>query len=83
MRKCCHVHRVDLLQDKKNLEYLEAAVLLHATGFLVGRKDYHKHSYHVIKVLFSEISFLSDSYKLFDGYASRHLILFSTFFLAV
>ncbi|KAF3793847.1 Exopolyphosphatase [Nymphaea thermarum] len=49
MRNCSHIHKVDLLQDKKNLEYLEAAVLLHATGLLVGKKGYHRHSYHIIK----------------------------------
>ncbi|XP_031388509.1 uncharacterized protein LOC116201394 isoform X2 [Punica granatum] len=32
----------------KDLEYLEAACLLHNTGLFNGRKGYHKQSYHII-----------------------------------
>lgn len=34
----------------KDLEYLEAACLLHGVGLLNGRKGYHKQSYHMIMV---------------------------------
>ncbi|XP_010268057.1 PREDICTED: uncharacterized protein LOC104605130 isoform X2 [Nelumbo nucifera] len=35
--------------DEKDLEYLEAACLLHNIGMFVGKKGYHKQSYHIIK----------------------------------
>ncbi|KAK2977712.1 hypothetical protein RJ640_013730 [Escallonia rubra] len=34
--------------DDKDLEYLEAACLLHSIGLFMGRKGYHKQSYHII-----------------------------------
>ncbi|KAA8545230.1 hypothetical protein F0562_020014 [Nyssa sinensis] len=34
--------------DDKDLEYLEAACLLHNIGLLSGKKGYHKQSYHII-----------------------------------
>lgn len=36
--------------DDKDLEYLEAAILLHSVGLVMGKKGYHKQSYHIIKV---------------------------------
>ncbi|RWR94251.1 Ppx/GppA phosphatase [Cinnamomum micranthum f. kanehirae] len=35
--------------DDKDLEYLEAAILLHSVGLVMGKKGYHKQSYHIIK----------------------------------
>lgn len=35
--------------DEKDLEYLEAAILLHNVGLATGKKGYHKQSYHIIK----------------------------------
>ncbi|KAI3916207.1 hypothetical protein MKW98_004648 [Papaver atlanticum] len=35
--------------DEKDLEYLEAACLLHNIGLFIGKKGYHKHSHHIIK----------------------------------
>lgn len=37
--------------DSKDLEYVEAACLLHNIGLINGRKGYHKHSYYMIMVL--------------------------------
>ncbi|KAL6964673.1 hypothetical protein U1Q18_035732 [Sarracenia purpurea var. burkii] len=34
--------------DDKDLEYLEAACLLHNIGLFTGKKGYHKQSYHII-----------------------------------
>ncbi|KAL6146517.1 hypothetical protein ACLB2K_057195 [Fragaria x ananassa] len=34
--------------DDKDLEYLEAATLLHNIGVFMGKKGYHKHSYCII-----------------------------------
>ncbi|XP_009612162.1 uncharacterized protein [Nicotiana tomentosiformis] len=34
--------------EDKDLEYLEAACLLHKIGLYVGKKGYHKQSYHII-----------------------------------
>ncbi|XP_021283462.1 uncharacterized protein LOC110415972 isoform X4 [Herrania umbratica] len=34
--------------DDKDLEYLEAACLLHNIGLIDGKKGYHKQSYHII-----------------------------------
>ncbi|KAK3036747.1 hypothetical protein RJ639_029712 [Escallonia herrerae] len=34
--------------DDKDLEYLEAACLLHSIGLFMGKKGYHKQSYHII-----------------------------------
>ncbi|KAL8205911.1 hypothetical protein R6Q57_009462 [Mikania cordata] len=34
--------------DDKDLEYLEAACLLHNIGLIMGKKGYHKRSYHII-----------------------------------
>ncbi|KAI4301719.1 hypothetical protein L6164_034969 [Bauhinia variegata] len=36
------------LLNEKDLEYLEAASLLHSIGLVNGKKDYHKQSYHII-----------------------------------
>ncbi|XP_068658995.1 uncharacterized protein [Aristolochia californica] len=35
--------------DDKDVEYLEAAILLHNIGFFIGKKGYHKQSFHIIK----------------------------------
>ncbi|KAF5208191.1 Guanosine-5'-triphosphate,3'-diphosphate pyrophosphatase, partial [Thalictrum thalictroides] len=35
--------------DWKDLEYLEAACLLHNIGLYIGKKGHHKQSYHIIK----------------------------------
>ncbi|KAI3752578.1 hypothetical protein L2E82_24612 [Cichorium intybus] len=37
-----------VLLDDKDLEYLEAACLLHNIGLITGKKGYHKRSYHII-----------------------------------
>lgn len=39
-----------VLLDDKDLEYLEAACLLHNIGLITGKKGYHKRSYHIIMV---------------------------------
>lgn len=36
--------------DHKDLEYLEAACLLHNVGLFLGEKGYHKQSYSIIMV---------------------------------
>lgn len=36
--------------DDKDLEYLEAACLLHRIGLITGKKGYHKQSYNIITV---------------------------------
>lgn len=36
--------------DDKDLEYLEAACLLHTIGLFTGKKGYHKQSYQIIMV---------------------------------
>lgn len=36
--------------DDKDLEYLEAACLLHTIGLFTGKKAYHKQSYKIIMV---------------------------------
>ncbi|XP_076932378.1 uncharacterized protein LOC143597884 [Bidens hawaiensis] len=41
-------NKVDVLLDDKDLEYLEAACLLHKIGLITGKKGYHKRSYHII-----------------------------------
>lgn len=35
--------------DEKDFEYIEAAILLHNVGRVIGKKGYHKSSYHIIK----------------------------------
>ncbi|KAI7756477.1 hypothetical protein M8C21_031039, partial [Ambrosia artemisiifolia] len=40
--------KIDVLLDDKDLEYLEAACLLHNIGLITGKKGYHKRSYHII-----------------------------------
>lgn len=36
--------------NEKDLEYLEAACLLHTVGLFTGKKGYHKRSYQIIMV---------------------------------
>ena len=44
--------------NEKDLEYLEAASLLHNIGLVTGKKGYHKQSYQIILVYpFSASSF--------------------------
>ncbi|GJR72531.1 putative exopolyphosphatase [Tanacetum coccineum] len=40
--------RNEVLLDDKDLEYIEAACLLHNIGLINGKKGYHKRSYHII-----------------------------------
>lgn len=40
--------RLGVPSDDKDLEYLEAACLLHSIGVISGKKGYHKQSYHII-----------------------------------
>lgn len=47
-----------VLLDDKDLEYLEAACLLHNIGLITGKKGYHKRSYHIIMVCI--ISYIHD-----------------------
>ncbi|KAL5996309.1 hypothetical protein ACLOJK_026385 [Asimina triloba] len=44
-------HRCDsmVFLDEKDLECLEAAILLHDIGRVFGKRRYHKQSYHIIK----------------------------------
>ncbi|MCL7022922.1 hypothetical protein MKW94_001035, partial [Papaver nudicaule] len=53
LRKCDELANRQFLDtaslDEKDLEYLEAACLLHNIGLFIGKKGYHKHSYHIIK----------------------------------
>ncbi|OVA16837.1 Ppx/GppA phosphatase [Macleaya cordata] len=53
LRKCDELtdHQINrrVSLDEKDLEYLEAACLLHNIGLFIGKKGYHKHSYHIIK----------------------------------
>ncbi|PIN04242.1 Exopolyphosphatase [Handroanthus impetiginosus] len=39
---------VSMSLDDKDLEYLDAACLLHNIGLYTGKKGYHKQSYHII-----------------------------------
>ncbi|KAM1576936.1 hypothetical protein ACFX15_032655 [Malus domestica] len=50
LRKCDDLtnNQVAASLDDKDLEYLEAACLLHNIGISVGKKGYHKHSYSII-----------------------------------
>ncbi|XP_042518303.1 exopolyphosphatase [Macadamia integrifolia] len=53
VRKCDvltnHENKCAFFLDEKDLEYLEAACLLHSIGIFIGKKRYHKQSYHIIK----------------------------------
>ncbi|KAF8387782.1 hypothetical protein HHK36_026437 [Tetracentron sinense] len=53
LRKCDdlagHHNKSVVSLDEKDLEYLEAACLLHNIGQFTGKKGYHKQSYHIIK----------------------------------
>lgn len=40
----------DASLNDKDLEYLEAACLLHTIGQFTGKKGYHKRSYQIIMV---------------------------------
>ncbi|XAR52677.1 Exopolyphosphatase [Bertholletia excelsa] len=40
--------KLEVSLNEKDLEYLEAACLLHGIGKFTGKKGYHKHSYHII-----------------------------------
>lgn len=53
LRKCDDLtnNQVAVSLDDKDLEYLEAACLLHNIGISVGKKGYHKHSYSIIMVI--------------------------------
>lgn len=42
--------------DDKDLEYLEAASLLHNIGIFIGKKGYHKQSYGIIMVMLFPLS---------------------------
>eukprot|EP00268_Persea_americana_P048374 TRINITY_DN5104_c0_g2_i1.p1 TRINITY_DN5104_c0_g2~~TRINITY_DN5104_c0_g2_i1.p1 ORF type:complete len:232 (-),score=37.95 TRINITY_DN5104_c0_g2_i1:872-1516(-) len=44
-----HQNKSMVSLDDKDLEYLEAAILLHPVGLVMGKKGYHKQSYHIIK----------------------------------
>ncbi|XP_058076298.1 uncharacterized protein LOC131224870 isoform X2 [Magnolia sinica] len=44
-----HQNQSMVFLDDKDLEYLEAAILLHDIGLVLGKKGYHKQSYHIIK----------------------------------
>lgn len=41
---------VDICLDEKDLEYLEAACMLHNIGLYLGKKGYHKQSYNILMV---------------------------------
>lgn len=44
-----HPDKNVLALDAKDIEYLEAACLLHNIGIFIDKKGYHKQSYHIIK----------------------------------
>lgn len=48
LRKLTEVGDASL--NDKDLEYLEAACLLHTIGLFTGKKGYHKRSYQIIMV---------------------------------
>ncbi|KMT14286.1 hypothetical protein BVRB_4g076400 [Beta vulgaris subsp. vulgaris] len=52
LRKCNKVFgnqfAVDICLDEKDLEYLEAACMLHNIGLYLGKKGYHKQSYNIL-----------------------------------
>ncbi|TQD91743.1 hypothetical protein C1H46_022585 [Malus baccata] len=50
LRKCDHLTNIQVAAslDAKDLEYLEAACVLHNIGISVGKKGYHKHSCSII-----------------------------------
>ena len=41
---------VDICLNDKDLEYLEAACMLHNVGLYFGKKGYHKRSYSIVMV---------------------------------
>lgn len=45
--------------EEKDVEYLEAACLLHNIGLFTGKKGYHKQSFHIIMVCSTLASFIS------------------------
>lgn len=45
-----HPNKSMVSLDEKDLEYLEAAILLHTVGLVMGKKGFHKQSFHIIKV---------------------------------
>ncbi|XP_043711870.1 putative exopolyphosphatase isoform X2 [Telopea speciosissima] len=53
VRKCDvlthHENKCAFTLDEKDLEYLEAACLLHNIGIFISTNRYHKQSYHIIK----------------------------------
>lgn len=53
LRKCDHLTSIQVAasSDAKDLEYLEAACVLHNIGISVGKKGYDKHSYSIITVM--------------------------------
>lgn len=54
LRKLNELHddgnKLSVSLDHRDLEYLDAATLLHSIGVYTGKKGYHKQSYHVIMV---------------------------------
>lgn len=52
LRKCEEFadNQVIASLDEKDLEYLEAACMLHNIGHFTGKKGYHKQSYRIIMV---------------------------------
>ncbi|KAI3881383.1 hypothetical protein MKW92_053343 [Papaver armeniacum] len=57
--------------DEKDLEYLEAACLLHNIGLFIGKKGYHKHSHRIIK----KISFSRSNGEHLHGYSTEEVEL--------
>lgn len=45
--------------EEKDVEYLEAACLLHNIGLFTGKKGYHKQSFHIIMVCSTFAFFIS------------------------
>lgn len=71
MRKCDKLadNQVAALLDDKDLEYLEAACMLHNIGLSAGKKGFHKQSYHIIRV----------DAPIFYGYFILYVILLQDF----
>ena len=61
LRKC---EDVAASLDERDLEFLEAACLLHSVGLFIGKKGYQKQTYHIIMVC---ISFSFFSYAFHDS----------------
>ena len=63
LRKC---EEVAASLDERDLEFLEAACLLHSVGLFIGKKGYHKQTYRIIMVCISFRSLVMHSMIVLD-----------------